>query len=208
MALGSVRLQLHAQDLVGALSAAQRAAQLLPQSAATQQLSLRLKAAAAMPQEAGELIAHDAAEMTVDSVAVLAAGGGAVGASRLQARHGTACAGAVHAAAERGGVAAARTLYRKLLRQQGPAAELFHAALDVELSAAADDAGLAGIRALFEAAVGAHGRHDVELWLRWLHWEAAQDSSSGSYVHWRAVKALADPTMFVAACQQLGLQQC
>lgn len=48
-----------------------------------------------------------------------------------------------------------------------------------------------------QAAVGAYGKWDTRLWLRYAKFEAAKGRGSG-IVYWRACKALEDPTEFVA----------
>lgn len=57
-----------------------------------------------------------------------------------------------------------------------------------------------------QAAVGAYGAHDWQLWLRYLKHEQARGSGAGQ-VYWRAVKELQDPEPFVEECQLQKLQQ-
>ncbi|GAB4819004.1 hypothetical protein N2152v2_006050 [Parachlorella kessleri] len=132
-----------------------------------------------------------------------------------------AVAAAVLSALERTrGLGAARKLYRKLLKLPAPGAEFFHAILGMELLAGEAQADACGgtesadaqrlsakqLRDVFEAAVDAYGEHDWRLWLRYLQFEQQHGKGAGQ-VYWRAVKALADPELFITECQRQKLQQ-
>ena len=56
-----------------------------------------------------------------------------------------------------------------------------------------------------QAAAEAYGAEDVDFWLRYFRFEQESRRSAES-VHWRAIKALADPDAFVACLHELQQQ--
>ena len=112
--------------------------------------------------------------------------------------------------------APARRLYRSLLALPLPGGELIHAVLDLELAllAARLPAALrqAQVVDIFAAGASAFGADDAALWLRYLAFEqgragagAGAGARGAGQVHWRAVKALAQPDAFVARVHLLNL---
>lgn len=127
------------------------------------------------------------------------------------------------ALASPGGLEAARSLYRRLLKLPPAGGDLFRRAIALEKAAAAagqqapsggrQEAGAARqkrpdggsgaratLRELYEAALAAYGDRDVQLWLDYACWE--QQKGVGQ-IYWRATKALADPEPFITAFRQL-----
>lgn len=147
----------------------------------------------------------------------------------LHGSMGAVAAAALRALAELSGAQAARRFYQALLRLPPAGGELFHAILELELVLASGGTGAstgasgstgssAGLpsgaaalppqrlHALFEAAADAYGSEDTALWLRYARYEAAAGRGAAQ-VYWRAVKALADPTAFIAQFQAAKLQR-
>lgn len=55
-----------------------------------------------------------------------------------------------------------------------------------------------------QAAVGAYGDQDEELWIKFLQSRLKEGKSYGN-VYWRATRALHDPHAFVQKCQTLNM---
>ena len=119
----------------------------------------------------------------------------------------------VHALWSPSDPAPARRFYRSLLALPLPGGQLIHAVLDLELALLAARLPAALRRAqivdVFEAGASAFGADDATLWLRYLAFEqgrAGACARGAGQVHWRAVRALAQPDAFVARVhlQNLG----
>jgi U3 small nucleolar RNA-associated protein 6 len=120
------------------------------------------------------------------------------------------------------GPKSARTLYRALFTVPSPGGELIHAILDAELALrqatrsidgdnevedgdSSSFLSIAKIRDVFEAGVTAHGYADEDLWLRYLKFEQMHHSGKkAGMIHWRAVKALEAPDVFVAKAHMIN----
>lgn len=121
---------------------------------------------------------------------------------------GSVAAAAVEVTYSLAGLQAARKLYERLLPLPPPGGSFFHVIIGIELAVAASAysgrgegegaaAQAARIRRLFDAAADAYGETDSELWLRYMRWDGS-GTAQGS-IYWRAMKALADPSQFLAA---------
>ena len=120
---------------------------------------------------------------------------------------GSVAAAAVEVTTVLGGLPAARKLYKRLLALPPAGGSLFHHLLDLEISVSATidrsgdrEAQRGRVKVLFEAATEHYGDVDAQLWLRFVAWE--QGGSGRGTAYWRAVKALADPAVFIAAHQE------
>ena len=116
------------------------------------------------------------------------------------------------------GATRARKMYRALFSVPSPGGELVHAILDAELallqgsggsksaggglsssSSSSSALSLAKVRDIFEAGITSHGHLDEDLWLRYIKFEQMHDKGKKvGTLHWRAVKALEAPDVFVA----------
>lgn len=144
----------------------------------------------------------------------------------VQGGLGVAAAALLTALARAGGIEAARSLYRALLPLPPPGGDFFRCLLQLEMqeeaAAAAAAAATAGsqptsggstagpgaplplpasrLRDLFEAATGAYGSEDVQLWLLYCEWQASRGATGDvAGVCWRARKALRQPEAFETA---------
>lgn len=115
---------------------------------------------------------------------------------------GEVAAAAVEMVHQTRGLDAARAVYRRLLSLPPAGGSLFHALLDLELDAAAVVPGGGDrVEALFEAAVGAYGDVDADLWLRYVAWAQTSRTTAAKGLYWRAKKALLEPSAFVIGHQ-------
>ncbi len=118
-------------------------------------------------------------------------------------------------------------MYSRLLAVPAPGGDLYREALRIEEEAvgmppasssgsgvavvvpavvAAPKAAAKRVTDLYEAAVGAYGHSEVDLWIGYARWVVAGGKGAGQ-VYWRATKALAEPDAFVAAYREAIEQQ-